>query len=84
MAAASFLGDVDNYDATPRALAARTGAVVVSAHYRQAPERRFPAAHEDAYAAWNWLFEHAEITWRGYEARGALSARDPVGTSQSM
>lgn len=54
------LGDVDNYDATPRALAARTGAVVVSAHYRQAPEHRFPAAHEDAYAAWNWLLEHAE------------------------
>ena len=54
------LGDVDNYDATPRALAARTGAVVVSAHYRQAPEHRFPAAHEDAYAAWNWLIEHAE------------------------
>lgn len=54
------LGDVDNYDATPRFLAARTGAVVVSAHYRQAPEHRFPAAHEDAYAAWNWLLEHAE------------------------
>ena len=54
------LGDVDNYDATPRALAARTGAVVVSAHYRQAPEHRFPAAHEDAYAIWNWLIEHAE------------------------
>lgn len=54
------LGDVDNYDATPRALAARTGAVVVSAHYRQAPEHRFPAAHEDAYAAWTWLLAHAE------------------------
>ncbi len=53
------LGDVDLYDATPRALAARTGAVVVSAHYRQAPEHRFPAAHEDAHAAWNWLIEHA-------------------------
>ncbi|MDB5541736.1 MAG: hypothetical protein JWQ89_3463 [Devosia sp.] len=54
------LGDVDQYDASPRALAARTGAVVVSAHYRQAPEHRFPAAHEDAYAAWTWLVEHAE------------------------
>lgn len=54
------LGDVDQYDASPRALAARTGALVVSAHYRQAPEHRFPAAHEDAYAAWTWLIEHAE------------------------
>lgn len=54
------LGDVDHYDASPRALAARTGAVVVSAHYRQAPEHRFPAAHEDAWSAWQWLIEHAE------------------------
>ncbi|MDC9822609.1 alpha/beta hydrolase [Devosia sp. ZB163] len=53
------LGDVDQYDATPRALAARTGALVVSAHYRKAPEHRFPAAHEDAWAAWTWLNEHA-------------------------
>ncbi len=53
------LGDIDEYDATPRGLALRTGAVVVSAHYRQAPEHRFPAAHEDAIAAWRWLGEHA-------------------------
>lgn len=56
---AFVLGDVDNYDATPRLIAARTGAVVVSAHYRQAPEHRFPAAHEDAWAVWTWLAEHA-------------------------
>lgn len=58
-AGAFVLGDVDNYDATPRALAQRCGAVVVSSHYRQAPESRFPAAHEDAFAAWNWAIEHA-------------------------
>ena len=57
---AFVLGDVDHYDATPRTLAQRTGAVVVSSHYRQAPEHRFPAAHEDAFAAWNWLVEHAD------------------------
>lgn len=56
---AFVLGDVDHYDATPRTLAQRTGAIVVSSHYRQAPEHRFPAAHEDAFAAWNWLVEHA-------------------------
>lgn len=56
---AFVLGDVDHYDATPRTLAQRTGAIVVSSHYRQAPEHRFPAAHEDAFAAWTWLGEHA-------------------------
>ncbi|MBL8595885.1 MAG: alpha/beta hydrolase [Devosia sp.] len=71
------LGDVDNYDATPRALAARTGAVVVSAHYRQAPEHRFPAAHEDAYAAWTWLLEHAESL--GGDARRAAIVGEGSG-----
>lgn len=56
---AFVLGDVDHYDATPRTLSQRTGAIVVSSHYRQAPEHRFPAAHEDAFAAWNWVREHA-------------------------
>ena len=54
------IGDLDSYDATPRALAKRTGAIVVSAHYRQAPEFRFPAAHLDSYAAWLWMGENAE------------------------
>ena len=57
---AFVLGDVDHYDATPRTISQRTGAIVVSSHYRQAPEHRFPAAHEDAFAAWNWVVEHAE------------------------
>lgn len=54
------IGDLDSYDATPRALCKRTGAIVVSAHYRQAPECRFPAAHEDSFAAWQWMIENAE------------------------
>ena len=57
---AFVLGDVDHYNATPRTISQRTGAIVVSSHYRQAPEHRFPAAHEDAFAAWNWVVEHAE------------------------
>jgi len=54
------IGDLDSYDAAPRALAKRLGAVVVSTHYRQAPEFIFPAAHEDALAAWRWALENAE------------------------
>ena len=54
------MGDLDTYDATPRALAKRLGAVVVSTHYRQAPDYTFPAAHEDALAAWRWALENAE------------------------
>lgn len=50
-------GSLDAYEATPRLLARKTGAVVVAPLYRQAPEHRFPAAHDDAYAAWLFLAE---------------------------
>jgi acetyl esterase/lipase len=53
------IGDLDGYDAAPRALAKRLGAIVVSTHYRQAPEFTFPAAHEDALAAWRWTLDNA-------------------------
>jgi acetyl esterase/lipase len=54
------IADLDTYDASPRALVNSTNAVVVSAHYRQAPEHKFPSAHEDAYAAYKWVLEHAK------------------------
>ncbi|WP_144152209.1 alpha/beta hydrolase [Paraburkholderia sp. BCC1885] len=52
------IADLDVYDATPRSIAAKSNAIVVSAHYRQAPEHKLPAAHEDAYAAWRWIVEN--------------------------
>ena len=52
-------GDLDSHDASARAIARRTGAMVVSVAYRLAPEHRFPAAHEDSWTAWTWLLEQA-------------------------
>ena len=49
----------DVYDATPRALANGANAIVVSVEYRKAPENRFPAAHDDAYAAYRWVTKNA-------------------------
>ena len=45
----------DTYDSTPRALAEQIKAVFVSVEYRKAPEAKFPAAHEDAFAAYKWV-----------------------------
>ena len=53
------IADLDVYDATPRALANSVGAIVVSSHYRQGPENKFPAAHEDTFAAYEWTLKHA-------------------------
>lgn len=53
------LADNDVYDATPRALATKSKAIFVSVEYRKAPEAKFPAAHEDAYAAYKWVVNNA-------------------------
>ena len=53
------VGTLDTYDPLCRALAAVTPAVVVSVDYRLAPEHRWPAAVEDAYAATMWASRHA-------------------------
>lgn len=71
------IGDLEDYDAAPRMLARRTGAVVVSAHYRQAPEFKFPAAHKDSLAAWEWMLEQAEAL--GGDAENAALAGEGSG-----
>lgn len=52
-------GDLDSHDASARAIARRTGAMVIALAYRLAPEHGFPAAHDDAWAAWKWLVARA-------------------------
>lgn len=52
------IADLDVYDSSPRALCNAVHAKVVSTHYRQAPEDKFPSAHEDVYAAWKWTVDN--------------------------
>lgn len=53
------IGDLDAYDATCRELCAGAGCIVVSVHYRLAPEHPFPAAPDDCLAATRWAGAHA-------------------------
>ncbi len=53
------IANLDTYDAVPRQLANGADAIVVSVAYRQAPEHPFPAAPEDAYAAYRWVLTNA-------------------------
>ncbi|HUC32572.1 MAG TPA: alpha/beta hydrolase, partial [Ilumatobacteraceae bacterium] len=42
-----------------RDLCVRTGAIVISINYRHGPEARFPSAHDDAFAAVQWVADNA-------------------------
>ena len=69
--------DLDSHDAICRRLSLRTGAVVVSVHYRRAPESPFPAALDDAYAALRWL--HARADQHGIDSDRIAIAGDSSG-----
>ncbi len=49
----------DTYDATPRSLAEQMKVIFISVEYRKAPEAKFPAAHDDAFAAYKWVLANA-------------------------
>lgn len=53
------VGDLDTQDMICRGLCHGAGCLVVSVDYRLAPEHRFPAAVDDAYAATQWVGHHA-------------------------
>ncbi|GLY47016.1 alpha/beta hydrolase [Lentzea sp. NBRC 102530] len=55
-----YLGSAADDDARNRQLANALQAVVVSVHYRLAPEHPWPAAPDDAETAALWLAENAE------------------------
>ena len=56
--------------------------MIVSVNYRHAPEARFPAAVDDAFAALQWVAEHAielggipgQLAVAGWSAGGNLAA----------
>jgi acetyl esterase/lipase len=52
-------GDLETHDNLCRSLANVADCTVISVDYRLAPEHRFPAAIDDAYAATQWTAKHA-------------------------
>jgi acetyl esterase len=87
------MGDLDTEHPAATRLADGSSAVVISVGYRRAPEHRFPAALDDAYAVLAWTAEHvaelgidpARIAVGGHSAGAgiaaavALRARDEHG-----
>src|SRR4051794_8649256 len=89
------MGDLETEHPWAVRIADGSDAVVISVGYRRAPEHRFPAAFEDAYAVLTWTAEHAadlgidpeRIAVGGHAAGAglatavALRARDQQGPS---
>ena len=52
-------GSLDTHESFCRLMAEGAACLVLSVGYRRAPEHKYPAAHEDAYAATLWAARHA-------------------------
>lgn len=76
------VGSLETTDAVCRQWANASQCLLVSVNYRHAPEHKFPAAVEDAYAATKWGSEHAaeiggdasRLAVAGVSAGGNLAA----------
>jgi len=53
------ISNIGIFDSPSRALANRTGCVVVAVNYQKAPEHKFPVPFDDAYSATVWVRDHA-------------------------
>ncbi len=81
-----IIADLNTYNASAQGLANQIEAVVVSVAYRQGPEHKFPTAHNDSYAAYEWVVKNA-ASIKGDSKRIALvgeSAGGNLAASVSM
>lgn len=84
------IGDIDTHDVLCRQLCQASGCAVFSVDYRLAPEHVFPAAYDDAQAAFQWVADNAKtlhvaadrIAVGGDSAGGNLAAAVCLGAKE--
>lgn len=72
------IANLDTYDASVRGLVEQTGAIFVSVAYRQAPEHKFPTAHNDSFGAYQWVLKNA-ASFKGDPAKVAVAGESAGG-----
>jgi acetyl esterase len=72
------IADINTYESSAMALAKQANAIVASVEYRHAPENKFPAAHEDAFAAYKWVLDNAQ-QFGGDRAKVAVAGESAGG-----
>ena len=75
-------GSVETHDPFCRLLANAAGVIILSIEYRLAPEHPYPAARDDALAAWHWAV--AEAAGFGGDPRRVLLGGDSAGAQLAM
>ena len=71
------IGDLDTHDVLCRCLTAEANVTTVAVDYRLAPEHKFPAAVDDAWAATRWVAKDADQL--GIDARKLAVGGDSAG-----
>ena len=77
------ISSIQGYDSSCRALANAANCVVVSVGYRLAPEHKFPAAHEDCYAATQYIIKSGAAQMNGDPKRVAVGGESAGGNLAS-
>ncbi len=72
------IADRKVYDGGARGIAKQANAIVISVDYRQAPENKFPAAWDDALAAYKWALANA-ASLKGDPKKVALAGESAGG-----
>ena len=72
------IADIDVYNGGAQGLCEQTGAIVVSVEYPKGPEKKFPAAHNVAFDAYQWVLKNA-ASFNGNPAKVAVAGESAGG-----